>query len=115
MSEVVTNVRHSADWSEVRTGWMAFRLEDGRSDGVVYDSRDDAIRHHWNRSDKYFYFSLKNAIGGLPPDHATMILATARVQSSRGRYHPVPENQDPIPRLTMEDYLDELYTTARRN
>jgi len=26
--------------------WCVFSLSDGRSDGVVYDTKDDALRHH---------------------------------------------------------------------
>lgn len=28
-----------------RVGWVAIRLSDGGSDGVVYDRREDAVRH----------------------------------------------------------------------
>lgn len=113
VSDIVTNIRISQDWDAVKDGWMAFRLEDGWSDGVVYASRADVLRFHRNRADKYFYFSMKTAIAGLPPDHATMMLAMTRVQSLRGRYNPTEDSLDPIPRLTMEDYVSELFATAK--
>lgn len=39
-------------------GWIAVRYADGSSDGVVYDSRGDAVRHCWPREDQFFYCSL---------------------------------------------------------
>lgn len=35
--------------------WLAIRLEDGRSDGTVYESRRDAVRHTMNREKGWFY------------------------------------------------------------
>lgn len=35
--------------------WVAIKLEDGRSDGEVYASRKDAVRHTMNKSRGWFY------------------------------------------------------------
>ena len=37
---------------ELKSKWVAIKLVDGGSDGVLYDSREDAIRH---QSDERFY------------------------------------------------------------
>lgn len=108
MSDTVNNVRMSSDWNDVKDGWMAFALEDGTSDGVVYDTRDDAIRFHRNRAKKYFFLTLRQCIHGLSQREATMILAMTRVQSERGRYHPETDRHDPIMPLTRETFNDEL-------
>jgi hypothetical protein len=35
--------------------WVAIRLEDGRSDGELYESRRDAVKHTTNREKGWFY------------------------------------------------------------
>lgn len=44
-------------------GWIAFRLEDGGSDGTLYDSKKDAIRHQANEQ-SCGYFSFRGAPEG---------------------------------------------------
>lgn len=112
MSDTINNVRMSSDWSNIKDGWMAFALEDGTSDNVIYDNRDDAIRHHRNRAKKYFFVTLKQCIHGMSHREATMMLAMVRVQSKRGRYHPETDRQDPIMPLTRDTFKDELVSTA---
>jgi hypothetical protein len=111
MSDTINNVRMSKDWDELKDGWMAFALEDGTSDGTVYDTRDDAIRFHRNRAKKYFYCALRQCIHGCSQREATMILALTRVQSERGRYHPETDRHDPIVPLTRDAFEDELVST----
>lgn len=38
-----------------RNRWLAFALDDGTSDGVVYDTKADAIRFHGNKYRGYLY------------------------------------------------------------
>lgn len=51
------------EWEERIRGWVALKLQDGSSDGVLYDSRGAAVRHV---SDQRFYafFSYRNAPNG---------------------------------------------------
>src|ERR1700750_2124067 len=35
--------------------WVAINLDDGRSDGTVYESRKDAVLHTQNKSRGWFY------------------------------------------------------------
>jgi hypothetical protein len=112
MAEIVNNVRTAADWDDVKSGWMAFKLEDGSCDGTVYDSKSDAVWYMRNKAAKYFYLSLRQCMHGLKPDEATRILAMTRVQSERGRYHPTPDDlSDPINPITREDFTNELIAT----
>lgn len=111
MAEILNNVRMSHDWDDIKHAWMAFALEDGSSDGTVYDSRADAIRVNRNRSRKLFYVALRTIMHGITAHEATQILALTRVQSERGRYNPREDSQDPITPLTREDYAAELVST----
>ena len=51
---------------DLRTKWLAIRLHDGGYDGVLYDSRDDAIRH---QHDERFcaYVCMGTMISGAKP------------------------------------------------
>lgn len=35
-------------WWSIRNCWMAFKLADGTSDGILYDTKRDAVRHQSN-------------------------------------------------------------------
>jgi hypothetical protein len=50
-------------FEELRNGWMAFALADGANDGVVYPSREEAIRHQSNEK-LYGYVSFRAMMGG---------------------------------------------------
>jgi hypothetical protein len=109
VSDIINNVRASRDWDEIKHGWMAFQLEDGTSDRIVYDTKSDAIRHHMNKAQKYYYVSLRECMAGCTPKEATAFLALVRAQSEQGRYH--PEIQDNIKPLLAEDFEAELAST----
>lgn len=38
--------------------WLAVKLEDGRSDGTLYESRRDAVRHTHNRGKGWCYLKV---------------------------------------------------------
>jgi len=45
MCNIVNGIVTFTPLWELRTKWLAIRLQDGGYDGVLYDSREDAIRH----------------------------------------------------------------------
>lgn len=45
MSGIVNSLVSFTPVWDLRTKWIAVKLADGSYDGVLYDSRDDAIRH----------------------------------------------------------------------
>jgi hypothetical protein len=68
---------------ELRTKWMRFRLQDGWTDGAVYDTKRDAVRHCSN--EKYFaFFCFRNAMGGVEPYGCQIFLDVARYQYEIG-------------------------------
>jgi len=48
---------------ELKNKWLAVRLRDGGTDGTLYDTMEDAIKH---QSDEFLcaYFSYLNCLGG---------------------------------------------------
>ena len=112
MSDTVNNVRMSADWDNIKNGCMAFKLEDGTSDGTIYDTKDDAVWFLRNKASKYFYLALRQCMHGMTPREATQVLAMTRVQAERGRYNPTPEDmREPINPITTEDVMADLVST----
>jgi hypothetical protein len=56
--------------------WVAIRLSDGRSDGELYESRADAVRHTTNRERGWFY--VKVGQSEMPLNEAIIVLQQAR-------------------------------------
>lgn len=68
---------------DLRTKWMRFALQDGWTDGVLYDTKRDAVRHCIN--EKYFcFFCFRNAMGGVEPFGCQIFLDVARHQYDIG-------------------------------
>lgn len=84
ISDMVTNA--IADRQGNR--WMAFALEDGTSNGTVYDTKKDAIHHHRNAARKYCY--LRIPLDMLSPLAAEAFLKIHRQMSKLGQ-HPDDE------------------------
>lgn len=63
--------------------WMAFRLSDGSSDGVLYDSKRDAVKH---QSDEFlcFYVSFRNCAMGTNAREVAMWLVMHRQAYDKG-------------------------------
>jgi hypothetical protein len=56
--------------------WCAFRLDDGTSDGALYPSKDDAMRHQ--KSDPKLYCYLEITPDGISPKDARHFLKINR-------------------------------------
>lgn len=79
--------------------WVAIRLEDGRSDGDVYDSRKDAVRHTMNREKGWYY--VKVGAQSMSEREAIIVLQMARQAFKKGV---VFAEADPIVPM-MEEFL----------
>jgi hypothetical protein len=62
---------------ELRNKWMAFSLADGSSDGQLYDSKRDAVRHQSNEF-QCAYISFRNLLGGATPHECVRVLNFTR-------------------------------------
>lgn len=89
---------------ELRTKWIAIRLADGGSDGVLYDSRLDAISH---QLDERFcaYVCMQTLISGASPLDCAIYLAVHRhAYDAGGRFHE-PEAPQLIMPVLEYDYI----------
>jgi hypothetical protein len=75
---------------EIRFKWMAFRLSDGGSDNVLYDTREDAIRHQLD--ERYCcYFTFMDCLGGATPLDCQIFLNMHRTAYDGGMRLHEPE------------------------
>lgn len=94
--------------------WMAFKLEDGTSDGVLYDSRPAAVAHQKGDSAKYLYISLREAPGGMLPMQARAILRFHRmVYDTPGGRVTHPTDRQLIMPLANEDLMSQYRRLLR--
>lgn len=89
--------------------WMSFTLQDGRSDGRLYGSKLDAVRHVPNEH-RYLFLCFRNALGGVNPRDMQIYLNMCRaVELSPGVKFAQPDSRDggpqPIVPADMYDHL----------
>lgn len=85
MAELVNLRVSSTPWDLLVNSWMAFRMDDGSSDNVLYDTRESAMKHQ--PDERYcFYLCMRNAMGGVQPLDAQLLINMQRqVYSAGGR------------------------------
>jgi hypothetical protein len=93
MSEVINERLAWFPFLELMTKWMAFRLEDGSSDRIVYDSRAEAVRHQTNEN-LCCYFAFKNCPGGVQVRDAWLYMQFHRHAYSRGARLADPDDRN---------------------
>jgi len=74
--------------NEDARGWVACSMQDGRSDGSLYDTRRDAVRHQRDESNCFY---MKVAPGGITPKEAWVnVVAFRRLRDAGIR----PDHED---------------------
>ena len=90
---------------EVVGKWFAAALNDGSSDGVLYDSKLECVLHQ-HHNEQYYTF-VKICPGGMNVCEAEVVLRTARTLYNNGFRVADPDHRhggvDVIKRLTIED------------
>ena len=89
--------------------WVAVRLRDGRSDGVLYDTKRDAVRH---QSDEKLSAYVCIPPNGMTPCRAESFLSTMRRLYDAGWRLTDPDDRnggpDLIPRTAAEDQARQM-------
>lgn len=103
------NVRMTfTSWADLAHQWMAFRLSDGGSDGVVYEHRIDAVRHQLHET-QCMYICFKDLVGGAKAHEIAHVILFHRAAYEGGAVLPDPEQPFGgaalIMRVTDVDYL----------
>jgi hypothetical protein len=89
--------------------WVAVRLSTGKSDGVLYDTKRDAVRH---QSDENLCAYVCIPPPGMNPCQAESFMATHRKMYDAGFRVADPDakhgGKQVIPRLTVEDQAAQM-------
>lgn len=101
------NIHRIAGGLDAVRKWFAVRLDDGQSDGVLYDSKSDCVKHqHHNES---FYAFIRIAPCDMKVCDAEIVLRKNRQFYDNGLRMADPDQKsggsDVITRLTYEDEL----------
>ena len=112
-ADVINGLLAANDWDTARMGWIAIRLSDGGSDGVIYDSKKAAITHQIHEQ-QCAYVALRNLIAG-----ATAKEMDAYLEWNRGAYRaglrmPDPDEKNGGPDLLMPSRIADKYRNGVR-
>jgi hypothetical protein len=97
-------------WENCVGKWMAFKLEDGSTDNVLYGTKRDAVRH---QSDEFMCMYLRLSGGGMNICEAEIMLRMHRKAYSTGfRWYPDRDSKhgglDIIPRIGTSEVLNQI-------
>jgi hypothetical protein len=79
-------------WDEIQHAWMAFKLSDGSTDGNIYYSRREAIRHQVDER-VCAYLAFMNCPNGIKPSEAGRFLYFTEMAYKGGAVLPDPDQQ----------------------
>lgn len=98
-------------WENVQGRWLGFNLNDGTSDGVLYDTQSDAARH----LDPYKHFYIKMRADLMTVCEAEIMLTMHRQARMNGFPQADPEDRNPqiIPRLGLPEVRSQIQSLRR--
>lgn len=99
-SDIVNSFYAYVPWDQLKNSWVAIRLSDGGSDGQLYDTKKDAIRHQ-SFEMQCAYISLRNCPNGISPLEAERFLAFTRGAYDAGMRLPDPDDMNGGPDAFM--------------
>jgi len=86
------HIHAARDFADIRDKWVAIRLSDGGSDGVLYDTKRDAVSHQLDEF-QCAYISFRNIVAGMAPYEAELFLNFVRRAYDAGFRLPDPDAQ----------------------
>lgn len=107
VSDHLNMVRLFHDWDDIKDKWMAFRLSDGGTDGVVYETRKDAVSYQFHEQ-WCAYISFANLVGGAVPRECAIFMKFTRDAYKGGMRLVDPEapngGREAVMTTAMTDY-----------
>lgn len=99
---------------ERRLCWVAIRLEDGRSDGNLYESRKDAVLHTQNKSRGWFYALV--GVDSMGERESVIVLQQARQAFAKGVIFAEEQVVTPMLSELMKPFIPKtLYALDKRS
>lgn len=83
-------VTYNDPW-DIRNQWMAFKLDDGTSDGALYDNKQQAVSHQLDEK-LCCYICFRNVLGGISAVDAQIFLDFNRQAYDAGLHMPDPDD-----------------------
>lgn len=107
-SDIVNEILASNSFHDIAHKWIAIRLADGGYDGILYDTRRDAVRHQKNEF-LCMYMTFHNIRNGLRPDMLARVLWYHREAYRAGFRLPDPEDKHGGKELAMTTAANDHY------
>lgn len=112
-ADIVNELRAHIDWDTLRQCWIAIRLSDGGSDGVLYDSKRTAVQHQLHEQ-QCAYIAFRNLIGGASEREMLRFLRFNRMAYEAGMRLPDPDAVDGGPDLApTSGWMDYMVGKVR--
>lgn len=106
ISDIINDKREHYSWEELRRSWMAFRLKDGGSDGVLYATRRECVRHQVDEM-RCMYLACQSFAGGAKPKDMAILTLYWREAYAAGFRGTDPQHEhggrEPIPTARAVD------------
>lgn len=112
--DIVNSYVHFVPWDERINSWIAIRLSDGGSDGVLYQSKRDAVRH---QPDEFMcaYFSYRTAPNGFGSKRdAQLWMDITRAAYDAGMRSGDPDAASGGPDLILPTGIEHVYNQLGR-
>lgn len=108
LSDIVNSMVVLYPLDTIINSWIAVRLSDGGTDGVLYETRADAVRHQAHET-QCAYLSLRAAPAGMPINEAHVYLKFHRDAYNAGYVFTDPER----PNGGMDMYMPTPYEDVK--
>src|SRR5713101_1820363 len=95
-------------WDELKNKWIAFRLSDGGSDGVLYDTKQDAVKHQLHEM-ACAYVCYRGLAGGSTATEMGIFLQFSRDAYDAGFRLPDPDSRTGGPDVLMTAGQGDYY------
>lgn len=83
MTDTINLHRVANEWEDIKTKYVAFKMSDGTSDDVLYDTYQDAYSHQ-SLPQTCIYISFMNLMGGAKLEEMYHVLQFNREAYDRG-------------------------------
>lgn len=112
-ADIINDARSTLDWEGLKQCWIAIRLSDGGSDMVIYETKQDAVRHQLHEQ-QCAYIAFRNLIGGASEKEMLRYLRFNRMAYDAGFRLPDPDAKDGGPDLPMSAPMADHMVGRRR-
>lgn len=91
-SDIINGLITAHPWDDIKDKFVAIHIADGSSDGNIYDTKADAVRHQTHEQ-QYAYVAFCNLVGGATPKEMAIFLKFNRDAYLAGMRLIDPDNQ----------------------